>query len=100
MRASSVSAPWSARSLCLLAVLSCSLTACKPSLPQVLSKPDPPTVACELPATDDPPEAPILWLIGGPEWARQVLGLLTESIDLRAAEHGCLQGLRERGVIK
>lgn len=100
MQAWSASALSCARSACLLVALSCCLTACATNSPQVLSKPEPPTVACELPATDDPPEAPILWLLGGPEWARQLLGLLTESIDLRAAEHSCLQSLRERGVIR
>ncbi len=43
---------------------------------------------------------PADWMREGPAWAVQVLAVLTAERDGRAAERGCIEDLRARGVIR
>lgn len=43
---------------------------------------------------------PADWWADGPAWAAGVLGLLREERTLRAAEHDCLDRLRDAKVIR
>jgi hypothetical protein len=81
----------------LLTALALSLTACaKPST----TLPPPPTVRCEQPWTKPVSASPVDWWKDGPAWAAEVLGALREERALRRVEHGCLDELRKRGVIR
>lgn len=67
---------------------------------QPSSEPTPPQVHCEQASTPDVPAWPDNWLIDGPAWGIQVLGILTEERQLRGDEHHCLADLRDKGVIR
>lgn len=61
-------------------------------------------MACEQGPTPDIPQPPLgtveQWVKAGPEWARTVLGILTEERLLRAEEHDCLRRLRKADIIR
>jgi hypothetical protein len=79
------------------ALLSSFLTACKPKDVRPSSAPE---VRCAQPRTADVPDWPAEWLLEGPAYTISILGILAEERRLTAIEHGCLDTLREKGVIR
>jgi len=76
------------------------LAACTPVRPVPPEQPMPVRVDCQQHETADVPAWPSAWLIEGPAWGLQVLGILEEERKLRGEEQGCIFVLKAKGVIR
>lgn len=87
---------------CGISLLACILSGCQtaPTVPLLPRAYVAPRVDCTLQQTADTPAWPVLWWLGGPAFAIEVLGILTQERELRAREHACIAGHKAKGIIR
>jgi hypothetical protein len=70
-------------------------------VPVALDPPEPPNVTqCRQGRTDDAPKAPKDWYRDGARWGIAVLAILQDERNLRGKEHGCVDGLAGKGIVR
>ena len=84
----------------VLIALALMLSACAARSPQLQPPPTPVWVDCRQPATPPVPSPPmesyLQWIERGPEWAVQVLDVLTLEREYRHSENACVERMRKR----